>query len=362
MGDGLALLQFRPAYFERIWGGTKLRQRFGLDTPTDRTVGEAWLVADHAQHHSVVAQGPWEGATLRELVERGPRGLLGSRAKRTVHGRFPLLLKLLDAAQPLSVQVHPDDDDARRLGEPDVGKTEMWHVFHADPDSELICGLDPKVERAAFAQAVCDGSVEVLLRRFAVSTGTSVFVAAGTVHAIGGGLVLAEIQQNSDLTYRIYDWGRRQADGAPRALHLDKALEAIHFGASHGGPAEPLAYSVKGASCSVLAACRYFAAEAWRVSGVTERNTRSESFHILMGKSGELAVAALAGEVALLPGRAVLVPGAAQRLAVSGQGEWLDYYVPHIERDIAAPLREAGHTPEEIGRLGGAPAASGLSG
>jgi len=360
MNDIPGLLRFKEGYFDRIWGGSKLREVLGLDTPPGKVVGEAWLVSDHAHHESVVSEGRLEGKSLRELLGQAPRAILGSRARLTIHGRFPLLLKLLDSAQPLSVQVHPDDDDAKRLGEPDVGKTEMWHVFHAEPGSELICGLHSGVKKETFAQAVEDGSIENLMMRFEVAAGTSAFVAAGMVHAIGSGILLAEIQQNSDLTYRIYDWGRLQPDGTPRELHIGKALEVIHFGSVHGGPVRPLSYSAQGASCSVLAACRYFAAELVYLTDTFERDTRGESFHILLAKSGELAVADNAGELPLRPGQAVLVSGHAHRFTLTGRGECLDYYVPDLERDIITPLRDAGHLPDAIVRLGGDPATSDL--
>ncbi len=361
MNRQLGLLQFAPAYFERIWGGTRLQDVLGMDTPRDKVIGEAWMLADHPQHESVVTQGPWAGKTLRELLEHDAPAILGSRAPLTIHGRFPLLLKLLDSAQPLSVQVHPNDEDAKRLGEPDVGKTEMWHVFQAAPGSELICGMDPKVERDAFAQAVGDGSVEQLMTSFKVEEGTSTFVAAGTVHAIGGGILLAEIQQNSDITYRLYDWGRLQDDGTPRQLHVDKGIEVIHFGSPHGGAASPLAYGVEGGTCTVLAACRYFSAELLEIDGRFERATRGESFHIVLAKSGAVSIA-VKGEaaIALLPGETVLVPAACAAYTLKGQGQCLDYYVPDLAQDITAPLQQAGHAADAIVRLGGDPASSDL--
>ena len=147
------LLRFHETYFERIWGGTLLRDVLGLPTPEDKVIGEAWLVSDHPHCESVVLDGPLAGATLRQLVSAHGEELLG-RAAPTPHGRFPLLLKLIDAGDLLSVQVHPDDDDARRLGEPDVGKTEMWHVLHAASGANLICGIKPGIDREAFEAAV----------------------------------------------------------------------------------------------------------------------------------------------------------------------------------------------------------------
>jgi mannose-6-phosphate isomerase len=353
MGNTLGLFCFEEGYFERIWGGTKLRDLYGLDAPQGRAVGEAWLVSDHAQHESRVACGALAGKTLRQIVQESSGVVLGTRVQLTVHGRFPLLLKLLDSTDLLSVQVHPDDETARRLNEPDVGKTEMWHVLHAERDSELICGLAPSVGKPELVQAIRDGSIAARMIRFGVKPGDSVFVPAGTVHAIGRGIVLAEIQQNSDLTYRLYDWERLQSDGTPRPLHIEKGLEAIHFGGAHAGLCEPLTYQAKGGTCTVQAACRRFAAETVQPAGTFERDTHGDSFHILLGKTGGLTVSAAGDEMPLFPGKAILVPGCHRRFTVTGAGECLDYYVPLLERDVVAPLRAAGYLARPILRLGG---------
>ncbi len=355
------IIRFKEAYVDRIWGGTRLRSVLGKPTPADRTIGEAWLISDHESHESVVAEGPLAGSILRRLLETGARAVLGARASLTVHGRFPLLLKLLDSAQPLSVQVHPGDEDAARLGEPDVGKTEMWHVLEAGADGELICGLDPSVTAEAFGAAIPDGSVERMMTRFVAPPGTSVFVPAGTVHAIGGGMLLAEIQQNSDLTYRIYDWGRVDDRGRPRELHVDKALAVTRFGSAHAGPARPLSCATDGLERTIHAACRYFAAERLRVEGAAQRSTRGDSFHILLGVSGKMRVTAGETQADIKMGEAVLIPGVETDFSLEGGGEVLDYYVPDLEQDIVRPLLEAGHSRAAILRLGGAEDTSDLN-
>lgn len=355
------LIRLQPQFHERIWGGQKLRDLFDMDIPADKPIGEAWLVSDHPGHESVVAHGPRAGQSLHDLVLEAPQALLGSRAALTVHGRFPLLLKILDANDVLSVQVHPDDDTARRLHEPDVGKTEMWHVLECAPHSELICGLYPTVTRESFRGVVDSDRIEDLMVRFEVEEGTSVFVPAGTVHAIGAGIVLAEIQQNSDITYRLYDWQRVGPDGKPRQLHVDKALDSIKFGSSHGGPSRPLGYTDNGAKRSVLAACRYFAAELVDVPERYRRDTGSRSFHIVLVRTGNLALRANGDSVVLAPGQALLIPGDVGHFTVEGQGSFLDYYVPDLREDIVAPLQRTGCSREEILRLGGDPASSDLN-
>ncbi|MFO7775881.1 MAG: type I phosphomannose isomerase catalytic subunit, partial [Candidatus Hydrogenedentota bacterium] len=296
--------------------------------------------------------GPQKGATLRSLLEEDPRYILGSHAQLTVHGRFPLLLKLLDAQDVLSVQVHPDDECAKRLGEPDVGKTEMWHVLHAEPGSELICGLDPAVTAEQLEGLVSDGpALERALRHVDVKPGDSAFLPAGTVHAIGAGLVLAEIQQNSDVTYRLYDWGRVQADGAPRELHIDKAREAIHFGEEHPGLVQPVTLQAEGGERQVHAACPYFAAERVDLTGAMPRTTGGSSFHILLALSGKLMVSAEGASLTVSPGKAMLIPGGAGAYTLEGHGSYLDYYVPDIEADIIHPARQEGYTDEDLRAL-----------
>jgi mannose-6-phosphate isomerase len=326
----MGLLRFEEAYFERIWGGEKLRTLYGKSIPPNALIGEAWLVADHPQHESIVAEGSHRGRTLRSLLEEYPQEILGARPRLTPHGRFPLLLKILDAADLLSVQVHPDDACAMQLVEPDAGKTEMWHVLQADPHSELICGLKPDVTPEALTQSIHDGSIERLMQRFEVSAGDSVFVPAGTIHAIGAGVVLAEIQQNSDLTYRLYDWQRVDASGGPRPLHVEKALKAIHFGCrvSGFGFRVSTASSLRPpASSFLLAKCPYFVAERVRVRDSCERAVQGETFHIVLVIAGPLAFVTGDGETNLCAGQALLVPGSAPGFRVRGVGAFLDYYV-----------------------------------
>lgn len=349
----MTLLAFEEMYVERMWGGEKFRTLYGKATPAGVPIGEAWMVADHMQHVSVVADGPDAGRTLREMLAEDAGRILGTRPQLTIHGRFPLLLKLLDAGDKLSIQVHPDDRDARRLNEPDVGKTEMWYVLHGEKDCELYCGMSRDVTRKSFAGAIVSGTVADLLTRIPAQEGTVVFVPAGTVHAIGGGCVLAEIQQSSNLTYRIDDWGRVQPNGSPRELHLDRALEVTHFGSRHNGAAKPLSYGSGVADVSVLTACEYFAAESVGVSGSYNCVSRGETFSLLLGISGTVAVRAGDDERVLNPACALMVPGSTAEFSVEGEGSFLRFSVPDLGRDIVHPLLEAGHSREAITALGG---------
>ena len=331
----------------------------GKPAPPGRPIGEAWLIADHATHVSTVTDnGPWQGMTLHAVMEAHGDYLLGTQAQPTVHGQFPLLLKILDAADVLSVQVHPDDDAAAALGEPDVGKTEMWHVLESETGSELICGLDPTVDKARFLDAIAQNDVHHIMRSFPALPGTSAFVAAGTVHAIGAGILLAEIQQNSDLTYRIYDWDRVDDQGNHRELHLDKAATVTRFGSPHGGAATPLSYSEGDASVTLLGACRHFATALVQAPSRHVRQTHGRSFHLILARDGKTVVSAGEVSVTLDRGAAVLVPAGVADYGLESDGAVLDFFVPELGADVVAPLRAAGHSDAAIGALGGDPSMS----
>jgi mannose-6-phosphate isomerase len=286
-----------------------MAERFGKPLPPGKKIGEAWLIADHPQHESVVAEGALAGLSLRQLMQRWPGDLLGN-AKPTKFGRFPLLLKLLDAAENLSVQVHPDDAIAEQLGEPDIGKTEAWHILDADDGAVLYCGFDTPMDRAQFRSRAESGEIVRDLHALHPKPGDDVFVPAGTVHAIGAGVLLAEIQQNSDLTYRIYDWGRTDAEGKPRALHLEKAVRAMDLDSPLN-----LSHSVT--------TCTYFSVRRIEINGGAETSNPGSVFHILLGCKGALAV----GDTQLRPGEALLIPGVCDRYKIDGCGVILDYSI-----------------------------------
>ena len=217
-------LSFDPVYKDYIWGGRNLETRLGRKIPPG-IVAESWEVAAHPHGHTKVASGPLAGYTLAALHEHLGERLLGQAARSP---DFPLLVKVLDATRWLSVQVHPDDSYAREhAGE--QGKTELWIILHAEPGAELIYGLKAGVDRQQLSQAAADGAIEPLLHRVPVRAGDAVYLPAGTVHALGPGTIIAEIQQNSDTTYRLYDWGRTGSDGAARPLHIRQALDVIDW-------------------------------------------------------------------------------------------------------------------------------------
>lgn len=222
-------LKFEPILKERIWGGRRLREVFGKNVPENTAIGESWELADLPEGKSVITNGPLKGKTLNDALQQYAEPITG---KADYQPPFPLLIKLLDAQDVLSVQVHPDADTCKRIGgcEP---KTECWYIMEAAPGAVIYKGLKPGTTREQFARAIEDGTCEQYLIKVTVKVGECHFLPSGTCHAIGAGLLIAEIQQPSDTTYRVYDWNRLDPQtGKGRQLHVDKALESIHFDSS----------------------------------------------------------------------------------------------------------------------------------
>ena len=217
---------FQPILKERVWGGRELERLYAKPLPPGRPIGESWEISDRPGDASVIANSPLAGKTLRWLMENHAAEILGD-AKPAAEGRFPLLCKILDAREKLSLQVHPPAAKAAELkGEP---KTEMWFIADAATDSSLYVGLKRGVTRVEFEKKISDGSVADCFHRIPVKAGDAMFLPSGRVHAIGDGLVIFEIQQNSDTTYRVFDWNRVGLDGKPRELHVAQSLASIDF-------------------------------------------------------------------------------------------------------------------------------------
>ncbi len=218
-------LTFHPLFKERVWGGRKLAELYHKPLPLGVPIGESWEISDRPGDVSVIANGPLAGKNLHWLVERHAPELWG--ATQRPHGRFPLLIKILDARETLSLQVHPPSAKAAELG--GESKTEMWYIADAAPGAKIYAGLKRGATRAEFERKIQAGTVADCLHRLSVRPGDAMFLPSGRVHAIGAGLVIFEIQQNSDTTYRVFDWNRVGLDGKPRALHLDQSLASIDF-------------------------------------------------------------------------------------------------------------------------------------
>jgi mannose-6-phosphate isomerase len=317
-------LRFRPLLRRYIWGGRRLGTLLGKPIGPETDYAESWEICDHGPDQSVVEFGPLAGVTLGQLVaERGPE-LLGRHHPRD---RFPLLLKFLDATRTLSVQVHPDDARAARLDPPDLGKTEGWVVLAAEPGSTIYAGLKPGVGRNALAEAIREGRCRQLLHQFRPKVGDCVFLPAGTVHALGEGLLVAEIQQASDTTYRLFDWNRVGPDGKPRPLHVEEGLEAVDYDRGPVGPQQPQPTDRPGVSR--LIQCEKFILDRWRFD--TPLSVGGDrTCHILCVLEGSLGVQRDPTGRPLPPGGTILLPAEPGPVELDplGSTALLDAYLP----------------------------------
>lgn len=316
-------LHFRPEFKERVWGGRALEQ-FGFDVPPG-AIGEGWMIADHPNGVSHVTNGALSGQGLDAVRESFGEAWFGTRGYRSGNGRFPLLVKLLDCNDNLSVQVHPSDDYAG-LPKGETGKTEMWYVLSAKPDAKIICGLQPGVTRESMAQAIAEGRIMETLRVVPVQAGDTFYIPAGTVHALCAGVVVAEIQQNSDTTYRLYDYDRPGLDGKPRELHIEDSLNVTSFAGT--GQAQMNTNGTRPGEWLNLASSPYFRTEKGIVRGEWPSSTASESFVILIVCEGEGTIRWQDGTLHAKPGDCYLLPAPLGEFVLNGQMTVLRSWVP----------------------------------
>lgn len=286
-------LTFTPVLKSYLWGGRGLESHLGRPLP-DGPVAESWEISAHRQGPTRVDRGAFAGLSLAELQEQLGADLLGEHNRRALDlGRFPLLVKLLDAHDWLSVQVHPPDSYALER-EDDLGKSEMWVVLHAEPGAELILGFRAGADRPGFERAVRAGEAERWLHRVPAAAGDVFFVPAGTIHAIGPGVLVAEIQQSSDTTYRIHDWDRVDRDGKPRPLHVGRALEVLDYSLVAPGAVRPQPRPAGGWIVEELAACPYFRTERLTAETHSELDGEcsGETFEIWGVLEGRISVSA----------------------------------------------------------------------
>ncbi|MDX1944517.1 MAG: type I phosphomannose isomerase catalytic subunit [Pirellulaceae bacterium] len=317
-------LTFRPVLKRYLWGGRRLGSVLGKPLGEGSDYAESWEVVDHGGDQTAVANGSLAGVTLGELVRTHGAELFGSSGQ---FERFPLLFKFLDAQRDLSVQVHPDDAAAAKLDPPDLGKTEAWLILDALPGAKVYAGLIPGLDRASLAREIAAGRTEQCLASIEPRPGDCLFIPAGTVHALGAGLLVAEIQQASDTTYRLFDWNRVGADGRPRPLHIEPGLAVIDYAATRVVPQTP--QPTERPHVERLVACDKFVLDRWRIgrSGAGRQTLGGDGrFHIVSVLAGEARLA----DLELARGQTVLLPasvGAVNLNAAAGV-ELLDMYLP----------------------------------
>jgi mannose-6-phosphate isomerase len=340
-------LLLEPVFDPKIWGGRRLETTLGKTLPNAEPIGEALESGDDAG----VANGRFAGRTLGDLIACDAGALLGTRGLEASapFGTFPLLVKFIDAADVLSLQLHPDSAAAAALGK--RGKTEAWYIVQSEPDAALITGMSRAAEADEVRRRIADGTFEELLERRVVRPGESLIVPAGTMHAIGAGVLLYEVQENSDITFRLYDWGRVDAQGRPRELHLEHALDSLRHD-RHAVVTQPLA---RDDWREVLAACRYFVLERWRVDGARRlASTDNTSFRLLSCIAGEATIrAANAAPLTLPLGRTALLPADLPEVVLDGSATVLCSWIGDLVEDVARPLLAAGHSRNAVALLGG---------
>ncbi len=309
------LLQLQPAFKDYLWGGTRLKTDFGFQTDLD-PVAEGWMLSCHKDGQNTVKNGKHKGKTLSQVIAEEGKGLLGTHcADRT---EFPILIKLIDAKQNLSVQVHPDDAYARRVeGEP--GKTECWYILDCDEGAELIYGFKQKISKAEFRERIENNTFLEVVNHVKVHKGDFFFIEAGTLHAIGGGILLAEIQQNSNTTYRVYDYGRLGADGKPRPLHTEKALD-VTVTAPPARASKPEGHIVHkdGYTEQLLTTCSLFTVHAVKVESAYQSVADKTSFVSVLITEGNGEISCSGETLALKKGDSIFLAANSGSFQIKG--------------------------------------------
>lgn len=305
-------ISFSPIYMARVWGGRSLEKIYRRTLPDNQPYGESWEMSDRPDAQSIVSSGPYAGKSLHDLWTNHREAIFG---KGFTGDRFPLLIKILDARDDLSIQVHPPENLSRELGgEP---KTEMWYIAECDPEAKLYIGLKDGCTRESFQQSLSEGTLEEQVHAVSPEPGESIFIPSGRLHAIGAGFLIYEIQQNSDTTYRVFDWNRFGLNGAPRDLHIKESMASINFNDFEPGMDQPDGDS--------LASCEYFVVQRHKLSKLEEITTTNDSFSIITVISGKIRSSE--GQV-FKTGDFLILPRNARPLTVEGDCQILRTTLP----------------------------------
>ncbi len=331
-------LRFKPIFRRYLWGGRQLAEV--LNKPVgDDACAESWEIVDHNEDQSIVEFGALAGRSLGDLVGEHAVELLGEKTAASIsnpdipsqlQNRFPLLLKFLDANRVLSVQVHPDDQIAATLDAPDLGKTEAWYVMHAKEGAKIYAGLKPGIDRTKFKSAIENGFTEEALHSFEPVAGDCVFIRAGTIHAIGAGLLIAEIQQCSNTTFRVFDWDRIDADGNSRPLHIEQSLDATNYSIGPVNPESP--GPADHLNAVTLIECEKFVMRRWFVDPDEPLVSLGgdDRFRILAIIGGNVTVSGDPADLPLETGQTMLLPASIGTVEITAiqATEMLEIYVP----------------------------------
>ncbi|CAM4319868.1 type I phosphomannose isomerase catalytic subunit [Zobellia nedashkovskayae] len=309
-------LKFNPILKERLWGGTKLKDVLGKPIENDIT-GESWELSTVPGDISVVSNGDLAGASLQDIIEKDPEGILGKSVYKRFGTDFPILIKFIDAKQDLSIQLHPNDELAKKRHN-SFGKTEMWYVMDADDDASLIVGFNKDVSKEEYAKSIENDTLLDLLNYEKVKEGDTFFINTGKIHAIGAGVLLAEIQQTSDVTYRVFDFNRKDKNGNLRELHTEQALDAIDYNKKDDFKVE---YKNDKNTVNDMVDCPYFKTDFLDLnSDLTQDLTDRDSFTIFMCVGGSATIANENGSVEIKKGETTLLPAASNTIKITTQG------------------------------------------
>tara|TARA_R110000744_G_scaffold96926_2_gene187290 strand:- start:31 stop:999 length:969 start_codon:yes stop_codon:yes gene_type:complete len=308
-------LKFRPILKEKLWGGTKLKEVLGKPIESEIT-GESWELSTVKGDISVIANGILEGKSLQDLIESNSEELLGKSVVERFGKEFPILIKFIDAKQDLSIQLHPNDDLAKERHD-SFGKTEMWYIMDADPKAELIVGFNKDVTKEEYAKSIDNDTLLDLLNYEQVKEGDTFFINTGKIHAIGAGVMLAEIQQTSDVTYRVFDFNRKDKEGNLRELHTELALDAVDYKKKDDFK---VTYSQELNKVSEMVDCPYFKTSFIQLTENLELDTtKRDSFTIFMCVGGKAVIKTAEGEVSIKKGETVLLPAITKKISLQSK-------------------------------------------
>lgn len=318
MEQSLYPLKFLPLFKDKIWGGNKIKDIIGIDYSPLKRCGELWVISSIPGSETIVENGFLAESTLREVIDMYTDELMGEKPYYEYGENFPLLIKIIDAKEKLSVQVHPDDKMAQRRGMKN-GKTEMWYIMQADQGSEIISGFNKDMTKAEVINRLRDNTISQALNSDITHKGDLFFIPSGRIHAIGGGVLLAEIQQSSDATYRVYDWDRKDDKGNPRQLHIQEALEALDLKAV--GMNSKSAYDYKLNQTSELVSTPYFTTNVFHFTETIEKDYSSlNSFVIYLCVEGSAIISSMGHKIPVMAGEAILIPAIADKTIIQPIG------------------------------------------
>ena len=303
-----------PAFKDYLWGGDRLKKEFNKKTDMD-IVAESWELSTHKDGQSIVATGEYKGMLFGDYIKNNPYDVIGKKAREFEF--FPILIKFIDAKDNLSIQVHPDDEYSLRVNG-EYGKTEMWYILDCEENSYLYYGFNKKISKEEFKERIENNTLLEVLNKVNVKKGDVFFIEAGTVHAICKGIVICEIQQNSNTTYRVYDYNRKSADGKPRELHIEKALEV--------SKTEPGREFKKG-NDNVLASCKYFTVEKYDISDELEIDITLDSFKSIIITEGSGSIICEGEKIDFIRGDSIFVPSQDSKAKIKGKCEIIVSYV-----------------------------------